>query len=106
MKSPPVNIRTKRIEKLLEELEQLRSEYISERKNQQISALSPRRQELVNTIIDHKEVSFDFLARNFRAVPVSTLHYDLLHLMKMGFIQKMGSTRGAVYTAKVEGALL
>jgi len=65
-----------------------------------IQALSLRRQEIVCTIRDHKVVSFDFLIRNFRGVPVSTLHYDLLQLQKMGYIQKMGATRGASYTVR------
>ena len=86
MRFPPTCSKTKRIEKLLEELKQLRNEYTSEQRIQEIGALSPRRQELILTINDHKEVSFDFLARNFRAVPVSTLHYDLLQLMKKGYI--------------------
>lgn len=64
-----------------------------------IHALSLRRQEIVLTIRDHNMVSFDFLTRNFRGVPVSTLHYDLLQLQKKGYIQKMGSTRGVMYQA-------
>lgn len=63
-----------------------------------IDSLSPRRQELVYMIRDHKQVSFDFLARNFRGVPVRTLHYDLQQLVKGGFIRKLGSTRGVLYT--------
>jgi len=65
-----------------------------------IDSLSLRRQEIVYTIRDHKIVTFDFLLRNFRGVPVSTLHFDLLQLQKMGFVQKMGSTRGVSYTVK------
>jgi len=100
MNSPLTTARTKRIEKLLGELERFRNEYRSGQRKQQISALSPRRQELIHTIRDHKEASFDFLARNFCVVPVSTLHYDLLQLMKKGYIQKMGSTRGVSYTLR------
>lgn len=63
-----------------------------------ISFLSPRRQELVSFIREQRMVSFDFLARNFRGVKERTLHYDLFMLMKGGFIRKLGSTRGVLYT--------
>ena len=61
------------------------------------SNLLPRRQEILNIIRDHQMVSFDFLARRFRAVPPSTLHYDLKQLLKSGLVKKLGTTRGAVY---------
>ena len=60
--------------------------------------LLPRRAEMLDVIRDHRMVSFDFLARRFRAVAPSTLHYDLKQLIKEGYIKKLGSTRGAVYT--------
>jgi len=59
--------------------------------------LLPRRGEIMRLIEDHKFVTFDFLARRFRAVPVRTLHNDLAQLAKAGLVQKMGSTRGASY---------
>jgi predicted HTH transcriptional regulator len=100
MKFPPTYRKTKRIEALLRELKQLQNVYQVQTRKQQVSSLSPRRQELIHTIREHNYVSFDFLMRNFRAVPVSTLHYDLLQLIKKGFIQKMGSTRGVSYAIK------
>lgn len=60
----------------------------------------PRRQEIVATIRENKMVSFAFLSRQFRLVPPSTLHFDLKQLAKAGLVQKMGSTRGVVYTVK------
>jgi len=102
MKSVLTAKKLKRMEKLLSELEQLRVELRLEKQRRDVRTLSARRQELVNTIRDHKEVSFDFLARNFRAVPISTLHYDLLQLIKHGYIQKMGSTRGVCYTLRTQ----
>jgi Fic family protein len=63
------------------------------------SNLLPRRQELLNIIRDHRVVSFDFLHRRFSAIPASTLRFDLLSLQKGGFIQKLGVTRGALYSA-------
>lgn len=59
--------------------------------------LLPRRAELVEIINDHKLVTFDFLARRFRAVSSRSLHYDLEYLVKHGYIFKRGTTRGAVY---------
>jgi Fic family protein len=59
--------------------------------------LLPRRAEIMRLIEDHKFVTFDFLSRRFRAVPVRTLHYDLAMLAKAGLVQKMGSTRGVSY---------
>lgn len=64
--------------------------------------LLPRRAEIMRVLEDHKIISFDFLARRFRAVPTRTLHNDVSQLIKVGLIQKMGSTRGVVYTAKVK----
>lgn len=60
--------------------------------------LLPRRAEIMRILEDHKVMSFDFLARRFRAVPIRTLHFDLSQLTKAGLVQKMGSTRGVVYT--------
>lgn len=62
--------------------------------------LLPRRAEIMRLIEDHKVVTFDFLARRFRAVPVRTLHNDLTQLSKAGLVQKMGSTRGVSYTLR------
>ena len=62
--------------------------------------LMPRRAEIMHILEDHKVISFDFLARRFRAIPVRTLHFDLSQLIKAGLVQKMGSTRGVSYTVK------
>jgi len=62
--------------------------------------LLPRRGEIMRILEDHKMISFDFLARRFRAVPIRTLHYDLSQLIKAGLVQKKGSTRGVLYTVK------
>ena len=62
--------------------------------------LLPRRAELLDIIKDHKTVTFDFLTRRFRAIPTSTLHYDLIQLIKKGYIIKLGSTRGTLYAIK------
>ncbi len=59
--------------------------------------LLPRRAEIMRIVEDHKVVTFDFLARRFRAVPTATLHYDIAQLVKTGLLRKMGATRGVVY---------
>lgn len=62
------------------------------------SNLLPRRAEIMRIVEDHKVVTFDFLARRFRAVPSATLHYDVAQLVKAGLLRKMGTTRGAMYS--------
>lgn len=62
--------------------------------------LSLRRAEIMHLIEDHKLITFDFLARRFRAVPPRTLHFDLFQLAKDGLVQKKGTTRGVTYTLK------
>jgi Fic family protein len=59
--------------------------------------LLPRRAEILEIIRDHQSVSFDFLSRRFTKIPVRTLHYDLEQLIKSGYVNKLGSTRGALY---------
>jgi Fic family protein len=69
-------------------------------KPDRFSQLLPRRAEIMRIIEEHKIVSFDFLSRRFRAIPTRTLHNDLSQLTKAGLVQKMGSTRGVVYSMK------
>lgn len=101
MKFPPYYKSTPKIESLLKEIEELRKNYAStvqkSHKQQKINLL-PRRAEIVEIVRDHKMVSFDFIARGFAAVPKSTLHFDIQQLLKQGYIKKLGTTRGVVYT--------
>lgn len=62
--------------------------------------LLPRRQEILAIIREHEYVSFDFIKRRFVRVPESSLHFDLKILMQKGFIKKIGTTRGALYSMK------
>lgn len=62
-----------------------------------LNNLLPRRAEIVEIIRDHTMVSFDFLARRFRRIPARTLHHDLAQLVKVGYVKKLGATRGAQY---------
>ena len=77
---------------------QLSLEEAKNPKEEVVPNLSPRRTELIAIIRDHPMSSFDAIRRRFLAVPVRTLHYDLLMLMRRGLIKKIGSTRGALYT--------
>lgn len=61
--------------------------------------LLPRRQEILLIIQDHSPCSFDFIRRRFMAIPSSTLRYDLLQLQKQHLIEKLGNTRGALYSS-------
>ena len=63
-------------------------------------SLLPRRREILEIVRDHEMVTFDFIRRRFVRIPESTLHYDIMMLIRGGFIKKLGSTRGVVYTEK------
>jgi Fic family protein len=63
-------------------------------------SLLPRRQEILTIIREQHLCSFDQIKRRFAKIPDSSLHYDMQVLMKKGFIQKLGTTRGVVYSIK------
>lgn len=73
---------------------------LKENKQDAEGSLLPRRQEILAIIQDHKMVSFNFIKRRFQKVPDSSLHYDLKTLTNKGFIRKLGSTRGVLYSPK------
>ena len=56
---------------------------------------------MLGIIRDHPNCAFDFISRRFMAVKPSTLHYDLVQLMKMELVKKLGMTRGVVYHASI-----
>lgn len=62
-----------------------------------INSLLPRRQEIYHIVKDHPYISFDSIARRFTAIPRRTLAYDLSQLVKLGFVNRIGKTRGVVY---------
>ncbi len=62
--------------------------------------LLPRRREILEIIKDHTMVSLNQIQRRFLKVPARTLRYDISQLEKQGFIRKIGTTRGAMYTVK------
>ncbi len=59
--------------------------------------LLPRRAEILAIIKDHKLVNIDFIRRRFLKINQRTLRYDIKKLIDGGFIQKLGTTRGAYY---------
>lgn len=65
-----------------------------------LDLLAPRRAELVQIIREHKMISLDALHRRFLKISPRLLSYDLKYLSDKGFIQKIGKTRGALYSAK------
>lgn len=81
-------------EKVIEQLKNIREERPQDQ-------LFPRQQEILAILKDHQMVSFNFLKPRFSKISDSTLHYDLRQLIKQGFIKKIGSTRGALYSPKV-----
>lgn len=62
------------------------------------STLLPRRQEILQIIRDHQQISFDFIRRRFLLIPASTLRYDLRQLINHNLVKKIGVTRGALYS--------
>ncbi len=94
---------TEFIEFILESLIAQVNQTLDEIKNPQEEIKSPnllpRRRELLEVIRDHPECTFDFLHRRFMSLPTLSLHRDLQHLQKKSLAKKLGSTRGAVYTA-------
>lgn len=62
-------------------------------------ALLPRRQEILNIIIDHPYCSMDSIARRFPTMSRRMIQYDVRNLVKRELIIKHGKTKGVVYTA-------
>ena len=62
-----------------------------------VRSLLPRREEIYNTIRDHRIVNFDMIRRRFMMINERTLRYDLKQLQKAGFIRKRGVTKGVYY---------
>lgn len=60
--------------------------------------LPPRQQEIYQIIRNHQFVSLDMIMRRFTQVPERTLRYDLQQLKQKKLIQKIGQTKGVVYT--------
>ncbi len=88
------------LELLLEETERLKHQLETLENPTKETFLLPRRQEILQIITEQKIVSFDQIQRRFLKIPARTLRYDIKQLERNGFIQKIGSTRGALYQSK------
>src|SRR3989338_154978 len=66
----------------------------------ELDYLLPRQKEIALIIGEQKMISFDSLQRRFLKISPRQIAYDLQTLEKKGFIQKIGKTRGALYSAK------
>ncbi|MEK7127670.1 MAG: hypothetical protein AAB838_03030, partial [Patescibacteria group bacterium] len=66
----------------------------------QTDMLPLRRQELLQIIRDHRTVTLDFLHRRFLNIDDRLLRYDLKQLIDLGFVTKIGQTKGVIYTPK------
>ena len=80
-------------EKTFEQLKNVKEEKASD-------TLLPRRQEILQIIREQHLCSFDQIKRRFSKIPDSSLHYDVQVLLKKGFVKKLGTTRGVVYSIK------
>ncbi len=78
-------------ENIIEKLRNKKEETIED-------TLLPRRAEILYVIRDHEIISFDQIRRRFLKVSERALHNDLVALVKVGLIKKLGATRGAMYS--------
>ncbi len=60
--------------------------------------LLPRRSEIVKIVKDQTMVSVDMIARRFPSINKRTIRNDIKRLTDGGFLQKLGTTKGAYYT--------
>ncbi len=89
------------LEIMLEKLEELKKDILSKTNFTEEDTLLPRRREILEIVRDHTEISLSSIQRRFLKVPARSLRYDLKYLEKKGYIFKIGSTRGALYRAKL-----
>ncbi len=74
---------------------------LSIREEKREDLLLPRRREIFNIISDHPLCGFDLIRRRFLVVNEKTLKYDISQLLKKGFIEKIGATKGVLYKKSV-----
>lgn len=88
------------LEILLEESENLKKRIALYTNPAEEDYLLPRRREILDIIKDQTIVSLNQIQRRFLKVPARTLRYDIAQLEKQGYIRKIGTTRGAMYTVR------
>ena len=88
------------LELLVTASEKAKDKILGAQKYQKEDSLAPRRREILEIVRDHQMVSFDFLHRRFMNINPRLLAYDLKFLIDHGHINKIGKTRGALYSPK------
>lgn len=88
------------LELLVAASEKAKDKILGAQKYKKEDLLAPRRREILEIIRDHQTASFDFLQRRFLQVGPRLLAYDLKYLMDNGYINKIGKTRGVLYSPK------
>ena len=88
------------LEALTSEVDEIISS-LNNREEKREDLLLPRRKEILNIISDHPFCTFDQIRRRFMLVNEKTLKYDISQLLKKGYIDKVGATRGALYKKSV-----
>jgi len=87
------------LEQLLTDIKESVSETADEEQTL-LNQLLPRRREIFHIIEDHPYSTLNSIWRLFPRLPKRTLSYDLQQLVKAQLLNKHGSTKGVVYTAK------
>ncbi len=88
------------LEFLRDASDKAKAELESKEKNQsELDLLPPRQKEIALIISDQRIVPFDSIQRRFLKISPRQLAYDLDALIKKGYVQKIGKTRGALYSA-------
>lgn len=87
------------LEQLLTDIKESVNDTMSEEQTL-LAQLLPRRREIFHIIEDHPYSTLDSIWRRFPRLPKRTLSYDLQQLVKAQLLNKHGSTKGVVYTAK------
>lgn len=88
------------LEFMVEATSVAKDKMLAGKKFTQTDMLPLRRQELLQIIRDHRTVTLDFLHRRFLNVDDRLLRYDLKQLIDLGFVTKIGKTKGVIYTPK------
>ena len=88
------------LQAFLNQILKTRNQLMDELKQPSSHLMTPRREEIINIIKDHRQVSLDFLSRRFLTVTSRMIRYDLKKLVDEGKVVKVGRTRGAFYRIK------
>lgn len=73
---------------------------LKEKDRSELDVLPPRQKEIALIVSEHKLMTFDSIHRRFLKISPRQIAYDLHSLEKLGYVQKIGKTRGALYSAR------